>query len=167
MTEADENFESEEDGNLEKSPCLTASHGFPLLTLQTQSPLRVQATVMIFSKFLSSSDSKVPSAHVFPLLTHQTQSPLRVDISVMIFSKFPSSSDSKFSSTHVFPLLTHQTQSPVRVEASIMILLTFRLRFLISRSWSGTLISFLLVSSVGNGLVLKSSQGQSLHHDLS
>ena len=45
-------------------------------------------------------------------------------------------------------------------------LLTFRLRFLISRSRSGTLISFLLVSSVGNGSVLKSSQGQSLHHDL-
>ena len=48
-------------------------------------------------------------------------------------------------------------------------LLNFRLQFRISRSRSGTLISFPLVSSVnsvGNGSVLKSSQGQSLHHDL-
>ena len=128
------------------SPCLTSSHGFPLLTHQTQSPLRVQATVMIFSKFLSSSDSKVSSAHVFPLLTHQTQSPLRVDISVMIFSKFPSSSDSKFSSASV--MVGSNCLRPLGL--GFHIFLSYVFTRLTSSHTSDS----------------KSSQGRSLHHDL-
>ena len=78
----------------------SSAHVFPLLTHQTQwvedsvktqSPVRAEASVMIFSKFPSSSDSKFSSAHVFPRLTHQTHSPVRVEASFMIFTNLPSS----------------------------------------------------------------------------
>ena len=60
-------------------------------SVMIQSPVRVEASVMIFSKFPSSSDSKFSSTHVFPLLTHQTQSPVMVEASIIIFANFPSS----------------------------------------------------------------------------
>ena len=108
---------------------------------------------MIFSKFPSSSDSKFSSAHVFPLLTHQTQSPVRVEASIMIFANFPSSvsdfpfsvgNSNKFSSGQFggerFGLKVLSGSEPPSCS-----LLAVRLRFRISRSRSGTPVSFLLV----------------------
>ena len=149
------------------SPCLTSSHGFPLLTHQTQSPLRV---------------SKPPSWYSlsFHLLRTQSSHQLMSFLFSHIRLKVLSGSKPRSWSSLSFHLLRTQSShllmsflfSHIRLKVlsgskpPSWSLLTFRLRFLISRSRSGTPISFLLVSSVGKGSVLKSSQGQSLHHDL-